>query len=127
MTQNGDEMAVEIKRLHHVSLVVDDIDAAMHFYGDVLGWPTDPRPDFGFPGAWFNLGQGQLHLVAIGELPSPSGAHFCVEVEDLASVVTKLEAAGIEVSAGGGTPGAGGQAFCQDPAGNLIEFNQPDA
>jgi catechol 2,3-dioxygenase-like lactoylglutathione lyase family enzyme len=119
-------MTVAIKRLHHVSLVVDDLDAAMHFYGEVLGWPMDPRPDFGFPGAWFNLVHGQLHLVAVGELPSASGAHFCVEVDDLDAVVDALRAAGVEVSAGGGTPGAGRQAFCHDPAGNMIEFNQPD-
>lgn len=118
-------MAVAIKRLHHVSLVVDDIDAAMHFYGEVLGWPTDPRPDFGFPGAWFDLGEGQLHLVAVGDVPPSSGAHFCVEVDDIGDVRTKLDAAGIEVRSGGGTPGAGEQLFCQDPAGNLIEFNQP--
>ena len=119
-------MATEIKRLLHVSLVVDDIDAAMHFYRDVLGWPTLPRPDFGFAGAWFDLGHGQLHLVAVGDVPSPSGAHFCVEVDDLAAVVGQLEAEGIDVSSGGGTPGAGAQAFCNDPSGNLIEFNQPD-
>lgn len=118
-------MGIEIERLHHVSLMVDDVEAALHFYRDVLGWPTLPRPDFGFGGAWFDLGHGQLHLVE-GDVPSPSGAHFCVEVGDLPTVVTRLEAAGIEVSSGGGTPGAGAQAFCQDPSGNLIEFNQPD-
>jgi catechol 2,3-dioxygenase-like lactoylglutathione lyase family enzyme len=119
-------VAVESKRLHHVNLLVDDLDAADRFYGDVLGWPTAPRPDFGFPGAWYDLGHGQLHLVVVDEMPPPSGAHFAVEVADLETVMRDLKDAGIEVSAGGGTPGAGRQAFCQDPAGNLIEFNQPD-
>lgn len=119
-------MSVEPKRLHHVNLLVDDLDAAAQFYGEVLGWPTATRPDFGFPGAWYDLGYGQLHLVVVDEMPSPSGAHFAVEVADVATVVRELTDAGIEVTAGGGTPGAGRQAFCQDPAGNLIEFNQPD-
>jgi catechol 2,3-dioxygenase-like lactoylglutathione lyase family enzyme len=117
---------VVAKRLQHVNLLVDDLDAAVAFYRDVLGWSEAPRPDFGFPGAWFDLGYGQLHLVVVDSMPPPSGAHFAVEVDDLDGVVRDLEAAGISVSPGGGTPGAGRQAFCQDPAGNLIEFNQPD-
>jgi glyoxylase I family protein len=119
-------MAVEAIRLQHVNLLVDDLDAASRFYGDVLGWQRASRPDFGFPGAWFDLGHGQLHLVVVDQMPPPSGAHFAVEVDDLATVVADLEGAGVEVSPGGGTRGAGQQAFCQDPAGNLIEFNQPD-
>jgi catechol 2,3-dioxygenase-like lactoylglutathione lyase family enzyme len=119
-------MAIAAKRLHHVNLLVDDLDAAHRFYGQVLGWRTADRPDFGFPGAWFDLGFGQLHLVVVDEMPPPSGAHFAVEVDDLDDVMRALDAAGVAVSPGGGTPGAGRQAFCQDPAGNLIEFNQPD-
>jgi catechol 2,3-dioxygenase-like lactoylglutathione lyase family enzyme len=119
-------MAITAKRLHHVNLLVDDLAAASTFYGEVLGWASADRPAFGFPGAWFDLGHGQLHLVVVDAMPPPSGAHFAVEVDDLDSVVRDLEAAGVSVSPGGGTPGAGRQAFCQDPAGNLIEFNQPD-
>jgi glyoxylase I family protein len=113
-------------RLHHVNLLVDDLAAAERFYGEVLGWEPAGRPDFGFPGAWFDLGHGQLHLVVVDEMPPPSGAHFAVEVADLDAVAGDLEAAGVAVRPGGGTAGAGRQAFCQDPAGNLIEFNQPD-
>jgi catechol 2,3-dioxygenase-like lactoylglutathione lyase family enzyme len=120
-------LPVPVRRLQHVNLLVDDLDAAEQFYGDLLGWSHATRPDFGFPGAWFDLGgQGQLHLVVVDRMPEPSGAHFAVEVDDLDAVVAVLEGAGMKVSAGGGTPGAGRQAFCQDPAGNLIEFNQPD-
>jgi catechol 2,3-dioxygenase-like lactoylglutathione lyase family enzyme len=119
-------MPVAIRRLHHVNLLVDDLDAASRFYGELLGWPTAQRPDFGFPGAWFDLGHGQLHLVLVDRMPEPSGAHFAVEVDDLDTVVATLEGEGVKVSPGGGTPGAGRQAFCQDPAGNMIEFNQPD-
>jgi catechol 2,3-dioxygenase-like lactoylglutathione lyase family enzyme len=119
-------MTVASKRLHHVNLLVDDLDAADRFYGEVLGWSTANRPDFGFPGSWYDLGHGQLHLVVVDEMPAPSGAHFAVEVDDLDAVIGELEAAGVAVAPGGGTPGAGRQAFCQDPAGNLIEFNQPD-
>jgi catechol 2,3-dioxygenase-like lactoylglutathione lyase family enzyme len=119
-------VTIAVRRLQHVNLLVDDLDAAEHFYGALLGWPHANRPDFGFPGAWFDLGHGQLHLVVVDRMPEPSGAHFAVEVDDLDEVVGSLERAGVKVSPGGGTRGAGRQAFCQDPAGNLIEFNQPD-
>ena len=85
-----------------------------------------PVPTSAFPARGSTSGRASCTSWPSATCPPPSGAHFCVEVDDLASVVTKLEAAGIEVSKGGGTPGAGGQAFCKDPAGNLIEFNQPD-
>ena len=39
--------------IHHVNLMFDDIDAAREFYGDVMGFDEIERPDFGFPGLWF--------------------------------------------------------------------------
>ena len=53
--------------VHHVSVCVTDIAAARAFYVDVLGFRerTD-RPDFGFPGAWFDVGGRQVHLLSAG-------------------------------------------------------------
>src|SRR5438128_1068824 len=48
---------VEPLAVHHVSINVDDVDAAVDFYVGVLGLRarTD-RPDFGFAGAWLDAG-----------------------------------------------------------------------
>ena len=50
--------------IHHVSINVTDVDGAVDFYTDVLGGTvrTD-RPDFGFGGAWIDLGSSQVHLL----------------------------------------------------------------
>jgi glyoxylase I family protein len=118
-----------IERLHHVSVGVDDLEAARRFYTDVLGLAElDTRPDFGFPGAWLDLGVGQLHLVPSGERvgPLPGGPHFALQVDDLDAVVGEIEAKGVTVRRSDHRPGAGHQAFLSDPSGNLIELNQPD-
>jgi glyoxylase I family protein len=110
--------------LHHVSINVDDVDAALRFYVDVLGFePRTDRPDFGFPGAWLDVGGQQVHLIG-GAAPPKLGQHFAVAVDDIAAAVTELRGKGIEVS--DPVPvGTGLQAFLDDPSGNTVELNQP--
>ena len=113
--------------VHHVSLNVADVDAACHFYEEVLGLTRIERPDFGFPGAWFDTGGGQIHLLEVGDHTAPDGQHFAFRVDDIDAVHADLVAKGIDVSEpSAGFPGAGRQAFLKDPSGNLIELNQPD-
>jgi glyoxylase I family protein len=110
--------------VHHVSINVDDVDAALAFYTDVLGLePRDDRPDFGFGGAWLNAGGQQLHLIQ-APLPANHGQHFALHVGDLPAVVDELRGRGLTVS----DPvkvGTGLQSFINDPCGNTVELNQP--
>lgn len=113
--------------VHHVSLDVDDLAAALHFYVDQLGFTALARPDFGFPGAWLTMGDHQLHLIeTAGSRPARGGAHFALRVVDRDAAVDELRACGVQVDPVPALPGAGKQAFLHDPAGNLIELNQPD-
>ena len=48
---------------HHYSLDVSDIEVSRRFYGDLLGLSEIDRPDFGIPGAWYQAGPVQLHLI----------------------------------------------------------------
>lgn len=111
--------------VHHVSITVGDVEAAVRFYTEVLGCRVrDDRPDFGFPGAWLDVGDGQLHLIG-GEPPPDRGQHFAILVDDLDAVVTDLRRRGVEVP----DPfpvGAGParQTFVRDPSGNLVELHQ---
>lgn len=112
--------------VHHVALDVDDLDAALAFYVGRMGFSELPRPDFGFPGAWLTMGSHQLHLVEVaGPLPPNGGRHFALRVDDLDDAVATLRDAGVQVDPIPAIPGAGRQAFLVDPAGNLIELNQP--
>lgn len=119
--------ALPIVGVHHVNLMVDDLDAATRFYTEVLGFTPTDRPDFGFPGAWFRMGAHQLHLQTVPEALERSGQHFALEVSDIDAAVAALEAHGVEVFRldAFASQGAGRQAFLNDPAGNLIELNQP--
>ncbi|HRE03170.1 MAG TPA: VOC family protein, partial [Ilumatobacteraceae bacterium] len=51
---------------NHVNLLVDDLAAAEHFYGTVLGFEALPRPGISGTGAWFRIGTLQLHLSVVG-------------------------------------------------------------
>ena len=109
--------------VHHVSINVDDVAAAVAFYTDALGFTVrGDRPDFGFDGAWLDAGAQQLHLIA-APVPSSNGQHFAVRVADLDATITELRAAGIKVS-DASPVGTGHQAFVNDPAGNLVELHQ---
>lgn len=109
--------------VHHVSINVADVDAAIAFYTDVLGFTQrDDRPDFGFGGAWLNVGTQQLHLIE-GDVPEGHGQHFAVQVGDLSAAIEELRGRGVPVS--DATPvGTGLQAFLTDPAGNLVELHE---
>ena len=51
---------------HHTQLTVADLDRSRAFYRDVIGLKELARPQFPFPGAWFQLANGQeLHIVKV--------------------------------------------------------------
>ena len=117
-----------VAQLHHVSIIVADTERALDFYRGVLGLDTDDRrPDLGYPGAWLQLGESQIHLL---ELPNPDpiegrpahggrDRHFALTVAELAPVVQALEEAGIAHT----LSRSGRRAlFCRDPDGNAVEI-----
>jgi catechol 2,3-dioxygenase-like lactoylglutathione lyase family enzyme len=111
--------------LDHVSIMVADVDAAYAFYVDVLGLtPRTDRPDFGIGGHWLDAGAQQVHLVE-GAPPNRAGQHFALRVDDLDGVVTELRGKGFTVDDPFHT-GVGRQTTVDDPAGNVVELNQPD-
>ncbi|MEE3326893.1 MAG: VOC family protein [Myxococcota bacterium] len=116
---------------HHYSLDVSDIEVSRRFYGDLLGLSEIDRPDFGIPGAWYQAGAVQLHLIQIPEgvdvgtrAPSltPLAAHIAFEIDSYERVEAELREAGIDAQALGARAG---QIFVRDPDGNTIEFIDP--
>jgi catechol 2,3-dioxygenase-like lactoylglutathione lyase family enzyme len=123
--------SIAIRTLHHVTIVVTDLAAATAFYGGVLGLVELPRPPFGFGGAWYALGDRQLHLLVnptgrtlrgTGEVDSRDG-HFAVRVASYDETLAHLRSHGLSLRENrlNATPWA--QIFAADPDGNLIEFN----
>jgi glyoxylase I family protein len=115
---------MQVLGVHHVSLNVDDVDAALGFYVGILGLGVRPdRPDFGFGGAWLDVGGQQIHLIEAAP-PGDLGQHVALQVADLDATVAELRAGGTEVS-DPSPVGTGRQAFLHDPSGNLVELQQP--
>jgi catechol 2,3-dioxygenase-like lactoylglutathione lyase family enzyme len=119
-----------------VRYIVDDVDTAIAFYCDHLGFEErmHPAPTFAM------LTRGDLRLVLSapsgaggggqampdGTSPEPGGWNrFMVEVEDLATTVAALRDAGVhfrnDIVIGVG----GKQILVDDPSGNPIELFEP--
>ena len=127
------EIVVEVKSerrpgllaVQHVALTVTDLEAAMAFYTEILGFDILPRPDFGVPGVWMATGNGvQIHLVEDAAFEPPSGPHLAFETADIHAEVARLRDLGVEVGDPFELFGVH-QAFFHDPAGNQFELNQP--
>jgi catechol 2,3-dioxygenase-like lactoylglutathione lyase family enzyme len=117
-----------------VRYIVSDVDAAVRFYCEMLGFQVDMRPAPGFarlsnenlqlmlnrPGAG---GAGQA--MPDGQMPTPGGWNrIQIEVQNLQATVERLKAAGCsfrnEIVEGTG----GKQILLNDPSGNAVELFQ---
>ena len=122
---------LEIETLHHVSLTVTDLDRARRFYRDILGLPELERPNFDFPGAWYALGDRQLHLIVhttprtlrgTTDIDSRDG-HFGVRIRDFRGTLEQLRAQGVPHRESLLNPTPWAQIYVTDPDGNVIELN----
>jgi len=121
-----------------VRYIVNDIDAAIDFYCQHLGFTEVMRntPIFAM------LSRGDLRLVlsqpsgrqnlggastlADGQAPEPGGWNrFAVEVTDLDETVERLRDAGVRFRSDIIRGIGGNQALVEDPSGNPIELFQP--
>jgi catechol 2,3-dioxygenase-like lactoylglutathione lyase family enzyme len=119
-----------------VRYIVDDVDAAVEFYTELLGFEVVMRP--APPFAMLSRGDLRLLLNAPtgpggaaqpmpdGRVPEPGGwSRFQIEVADLEGEVQRLRGAGAtfrnEIVEGMG----GRQILVDDPAGNCVELFQP--
>lgn len=123
------------KHFSHVSVTVTNLDTAKAFYGGVLGLPEIPRPDFGFPGAWYSLGGDlQLHIMVNEKLTRPPVEresfeicypHFALWTEDADETARKMAESRAHFYDFSSSPTGFRQVFIKDPDGNMIEFIGP--
>jgi catechol 2,3-dioxygenase-like lactoylglutathione lyase family enzyme len=119
-----------------VRYIVDDVDAAIAFYTERLGFKVDMHPAPGFAALsrgdlqiLFNRpggGGGAGQSMPDGQVPAPGGWNrIQLDVDDLETTVQTLRSAGArfrnEIVSGNG----GKQILLEDPSGNPIELFQP--
>lgn len=119
-----------------VRYIVHDVDAAIAFYHDQLGFEElmHPAPTFAM------LARGDLRLALSapggpggggqampdGQVPTPGGWNrFSIEVTDLAATVDRLRAAGVSFRSDLITGVGGHQVLIEDPSGNPVELFEP--
>lgn len=121
-------MSKNILGIHHCSVIVKGIDDALFFYVDILGLKkNNNRPQLGYPGAWLDAGEQQIHLLQLAN-PDPTEGrpqhggrdrHVALLVNSLGEVIVSLEKAGIDFS----MSQSGRRAlFCRDPDANAVEI-----
>jgi len=118
-----------------VRYIVNDVDAVIPFYTDMLGFQVEMHPAPGFA----SLSRGDLHLLlnrpgaggagqpmADNQLPAPCGWNrIQIEVNDLVATVEKLKRQGARFRNTIVTGNGGKQILLEDPSGNPVELFQP--
>jgi catechol 2,3-dioxygenase-like lactoylglutathione lyase family enzyme len=118
-----------------VRYIVNDVDTAIAFYTEALGFKLDMHPAPGFAA----LSRGELRMLLNkpgaggagqatpdGKSPAPGGWNrIQIEMPDLAGAVEKLKARGVrfrnQIVEGNG----GKQILAEDPSGNPVELFEP--
>lgn len=118
-----------------VRYIVNDVDAIIPFYTDMLGFKVDMHPAPGFA----SLSRGDLQLLLNrpgaggagqampdNKTPAPGGWNrIQIEVENLEATVAKLKGQGAHFRNAIVTGNGGKQVLVEDPSGNPIELFQP--
>jgi len=119
-----------------VRYIVHDVDAAIAFYTQQLGFTLvmHPAPAFAM------LSRGDLRLVLSAPNPSGGGGQsmpdgtrpepggwnrFAIEVTDIETTVAQLRAAGVHFRNDIVTGVGGKQILVEDPSGNPVELFEP--
>jgi catechol 2,3-dioxygenase-like lactoylglutathione lyase family enzyme len=118
----------------NVRYIVNDVDRAIPFYTEILGFKLEMHPAPGFA----SLSRGDLQLLLNrpgaggagqampdGQVPAPGGWNrIQIEVDDLEATVEKLRNAQGRFRNAIVTGNGGKQILIEDPSGNPIELFQ---
>ena len=125
-----------LRRLDHVLVLADDLEATRAFYCEALGLEVGERPPLEFPGYWLYLdgvpcvhvaerGPYEAHAAARGLQGGPAVDHVAFAAEGYERVAARIEAAGVHAVANTVAGTGLRQLFLTDPNGIRIEVNVP--
>ena len=130
-----------LKRIHHVGIVVPDLEKAMGLWRDLLGLSLTKSAtiqDQGVKAALLKAGDSEIELLeplnpdnGVGKFLSRRGGglhHVCFETEDVARELEAARAKGIQLIDQKPRPGLAGMICFLHPKatrGVLVEYAQP--
>jgi methylmalonyl-CoA/ethylmalonyl-CoA epimerase len=136
-----EEGSAVIKGIHHVSVVVRDMEEAFVFYRDILGLPLSKITvveDQGVKAALLPVGEAEIELLE--PIKPESGVarflerrgeglhHVCLETDDIEGELARLKDEGVELIDQEPRSGLAGQVCFLHPRalhGMLVELAQP--
>lgn len=140
-----------IAGLHHIGISTLDLDGLAEFYKETFGFEVVAElawdPGFDDIDAALALvdSSGRMAMLRLGEVyielfeftsprPEPTDLaqsvtdvginHLCLLVEDIHTILDRLDAVGVPVHSSARDIGDGPFVYCRDPDGNAIEFWQ---
>lgn len=132
---------MRIRRVNHLGVIVDDLDAAIAGFRDTLGLPLEKTEVYGgvLDIVFLSCGDTQIELIHPRAGSDPAAAylrehgpgiqHVAFEVDDLAAALADVRERGAGVVGEAPRPGADGTTIAfLDPrsfGGILIELCQP--
>ena len=130
-----------LKRIHHVGIVVPDLEKAMGLWRDLLGLSLTKSAtiqDQGVKAALLKAGDSEIELLeplnpdnGVGKFLSRRGGglhHVCFETEDVVQELEAARAKGIQLIDQKPRPGLAGMICFLHPRatrGALVEYAQP--
>jgi catechol 2,3-dioxygenase-like lactoylglutathione lyase family enzyme len=126
---------INVTAFDHVTIICADLEATRKFYVGVLGMTEVPRPNFGFPGLWFQVGNVQIH--ATQQSPQAGhagwgdrdacvtsrGHHIAFAVDDVMKALDIVQELGLRVaSALQQRPDGFKQVYLYDPDDHVVEI-----
>jgi len=121
-------MGIGAISFNHVNVTVppDDEEAAKRFYASVVGLQEIPKPAGSRQnmGAWYQLGEVQLHLSVEKEVHQQSDRHVGYEVADIETARQEFSSAGVEIIPDQRPMAGQSRFYVRDPGGNLLEITQ---
>jgi methylmalonyl-CoA/ethylmalonyl-CoA epimerase len=130
-----------IKRINHIAILVDDLDATLEFWQDALGLDLTEIKEV--PGeqakiAFLPMGGSEIELVEpitddsglarYLEKRGPGMHHICLEVDDIDGMLIRLKEKGIQLINEQAKVGSGGRKYAfvhpKSAHGVLVELYQ---
>lgn len=112
--------------LSHIAITCANLAACQTFWEKVFEAQPIERPEVGVSpeGAWYQLGELELHLQHRTRPKTKTDQHFALIVEDATELADRARRMGRQVEGAENLPGFSARYFLYDPDENRVEILQ---